>query len=129
VEWLPAQVSCPAIPIILNLNMSSNTAVYIAASGGFLEWAGQLHESQTQGLSNGSLYDLLTSTYSESGTAQVSATAFNITCGYISGLMVETNSHGYSISFPSGPLNFWNPFGPGSHYTINLNCMIDGTSL
>ncbi|KAJ7815874.1 hypothetical protein B0H14DRAFT_3745006, partial [Mycena olivaceomarginata] len=86
-----SMVQTQGIPL-WNGSLHNSTVLYIEAGGGFLKWLGHLDESQTLGLSNGSLYDLLTSTYPGSGTAQVSATAFNITCGYISDLTVETDS-------------------------------------
>ncbi|KAJ7910800.1 hypothetical protein B0H13DRAFT_1876399 [Mycena leptocephala] len=93
-------VKTQGIPL-WNGSEQNSTADFIVAGGGFLKWLGQFQESQTLGLSDGSLYDVLTSTYPGSGTAQVSATAFDITCGYISDVTVETNSGGYNISFPS----------------------------
>ncbi|KAJ6605461.1 hypothetical protein DFH09DRAFT_1067724 [Mycena vulgaris] len=65
---------------------------FMSNNGGFLKWLGHLDQSQTLGLYNGSLYEVLTSPYREA-TAQVSAVDFNITCGY-------TQNHTIIASIP-----------------------------
>jgi hypothetical protein len=48
----------------------------------FVEWMGNLDNSHKLGLFNGSLYEVLDHNTAGIGSAQVSAMAFNITCGY-----------------------------------------------
>ncbi|KAJ7488819.1 hypothetical protein FB451DRAFT_678936 [Mycena latifolia] len=55
----------------------------------FLPWIGNLEESKTLGLFNGSLYEVLSTTNPEYGNTTVSAVGFNITCGYLSGVNTE----------------------------------------
>jgi hypothetical protein len=50
----------------------------------FLPWIGNLNESETLGLFNGTLYDTLESAVLTGTTTQVSAIGFNVSCGYIS---------------------------------------------
>ncbi|KAJ7692693.1 hypothetical protein B0H17DRAFT_1132929 [Mycena rosella] len=61
----------------------NTTLTYVQYVAEFLPWLRNLDDSQTQGLFNGSLYDVSTEIY-PGGTANVSAVGFNITCGYIS---------------------------------------------
>jgi hypothetical protein len=49
----------------------------------FLPWINNLDESQTLGLFNNSLYEVLQDTNLGSGEAPVSAIGFNISCGYL----------------------------------------------
>ncbi|KAF7330599.1 hypothetical protein MSAN_02460100 [Mycena sanguinolenta] len=72
----------------------------------FLPWIGNLQESETLGLFNGSLYDTLESLALEGVPTQVSAAGFNISCGYLLGEnigYVQTD-HFNEFEFP-GP--YW----------------------
>ncbi|KAJ7755428.1 hypothetical protein B0H16DRAFT_715079 [Mycena metata] len=60
----------------------NTTLTYVQYVAEFLPWIGNLDESQTLGLFNGSLYDISTEFY-PGGMANVSAIGFNVTCGYI----------------------------------------------
>jgi hypothetical protein len=75
-------------------------------------------------LSNGSLYDVIAEAYPGSGTAQVSAIGFNISCGYMSGIIVNPSpkrSGLYNITFPLEGL-MWDSWynTPGSPYLTLL---------
>lgn len=59
------------------------------AVGQFLPWIGDLDESKTLGLANGSLYEVLAISTPQDGEAIVSALGFNITCGYVRGVNTE----------------------------------------
>jgi hypothetical protein len=81
----------------------------------FLPWVENLDRSQRLGLSNGSLYDVILQPYPGSQNPDVSATGFNISCGYIPGLAAtgSTFSGGpngnvtyYNISFLAENLNW-----------------------
>jgi hypothetical protein len=48
----------------------------------FLTWIGNWNPSQTPGLFNGTLYDVLQDVTLGTGEAKVMATGFNFTCGY-----------------------------------------------
>lgn len=52
----------------------------------FLEYLHNFDLSQTIGLFNGSLYDMLTDVYPGSGVMNTSATGFEVTCGYLPGV-------------------------------------------
>ncbi|KAJ7892193.1 hypothetical protein B0H13DRAFT_1886842 [Mycena leptocephala] len=62
------------------------TIQYIEDISSFLPYFGNLEQSQTVGLFNGSLYDVLTETYPGNMTAEVEAFGFNITCLRMVGL-------------------------------------------
>ncbi|KAJ7868157.1 hypothetical protein B0H13DRAFT_1897248 [Mycena leptocephala] len=72
-----------------NLTMPSSTIIFLRNNAAFLPWVGNLDEAKKLGLSNGSLYDVMITAYPDSGTAVVSATGFNITCGYIPGIIAN----------------------------------------
>ncbi|KAJ7929724.1 hypothetical protein B0H13DRAFT_1859447 [Mycena leptocephala] len=120
-------VKTQGIPL-WNGSMHNSTAVLIEAGGTFLKWLGHLHESQTLGLSDGSLYDVLTSTYSGSGTAQVSATGFDITCGYIANFTVKATSQFYDIVFrsmtPEGVLSLPKPYHPDGNAIVTAQLQV-----
>ncbi|KAJ7142615.1 hypothetical protein C8R44DRAFT_725953 [Mycena epipterygia] len=65
----------------------------------FLPWIASLSPAQTLGLSNGSLYDILTDVYPGNSTATVSAVGWNITCGYLPGTNVNINITDYGDIF------------------------------
>ncbi|KAJ7895722.1 hypothetical protein B0H13DRAFT_2523798 [Mycena leptocephala] len=85
----------------------NSTLLYMQRGGAFVEWLGCLDESKKLGLYNGSLYDVLTSPYPDSGTGNVSAVGFNITCGSAPDVVIKMVSEHtmedryYNISFPS----------------------------
>ncbi|KAJ7128681.1 hypothetical protein C8R44DRAFT_733006 [Mycena epipterygia] len=62
-------------------DMSPNAGFSTEISASFLPWFRNLDDSQTLGLLNGSLYEVLQDANLGSGEAQVSAVGFNITCG------------------------------------------------
>ncbi|KAF7333130.1 hypothetical protein MVEN_02378500 [Mycena venus] len=106
------------------LNRSNPNATYDFAqrTTGFLEWIHNLDSSETLGLINGSLYNVLNDTTLTAGEAQISATGFNVSCGYLSGLNVT-----YTTDSASQPI--WRvSFQPGivadiygtSYNTINF---------
>jgi hypothetical protein len=74
-------------------------------TSGFVPWIGNLDESQTLGLFNGSIYDVLQDVFPAGKPAQVTAVGYNITCGYLEGVNtdVKTDKEGiatWNISFP-----------------------------
>ncbi|KAJ7826839.1 hypothetical protein B0H13DRAFT_2120458 [Mycena leptocephala] len=69
----------------------------------FLPWTGSLDDFQLLGLYNGSLHEVLQNTTSGRGQASVSATGFNITCGYIhTEILNVLDMHKFNISLVSG---------------------------
>ncbi|KAF8186116.1 hypothetical protein K438DRAFT_1936834 [Mycena galopus ATCC 62051] len=94
VEVFNTTVAVPAttswFPEYANSTVINSTQDYmITFPGRFLQWRGVFDDSQMLGLSNGSLYEVLTNTTSGPGKAQVSALGFNISCGYLSGSLTE----------------------------------------
>jgi hypothetical protein len=69
----------------------SETLSFLSTVGQFLPWIGDLDESKTLGLANGSLYEVLATSTPQDGEAMVSAVGFNVTCGYARG--VNTKLH------------------------------------
>jgi hypothetical protein len=57
--------------------LGSATITFLQNNAAFLPWIGKLN---TLGLSNGTLYEVLTDAQLQNGTATVSAVGFNITC-------------------------------------------------
>ncbi|KAJ7751923.1 hypothetical protein DFH07DRAFT_825880 [Mycena maculata] len=79
------------------------TLAYIENMAQFLPWIGNLDQSQTPGLFNGTLYDVLVEAY-PGQIANVSALGFNITCGYLPAVEVGVSppvDGFYNISFTS----------------------------
>ncbi|KAJ7236533.1 hypothetical protein C8J57DRAFT_1479199 [Mycena rebaudengoi] len=87
-----------------------STYAWLLKTSGFVPWIGNLDESQTLGLFNGSIYDVLQDVFPAGKPAQVTAVGYNITCGYLEGVNtdVKTDKKGiatWNISFPqSGTL-------------------------
>ncbi|KAF7363028.1 hypothetical protein MVEN_00654600 [Mycena venus] len=87
-----------------------NTSVNVEATGAFADialqffpWMGTLEESQKIGLFNGSLYETLADVSPGRGWGPVSATGFNITCGYLPGVnngMTGPGEWNISLTFP-----------------------------
>ncbi|KAJ7819968.1 hypothetical protein B0H13DRAFT_2452399 [Mycena leptocephala] len=83
-------------------NGSSYTTIsYVQDLANFLPWLGNLDQSQTMGLSNGSLHDVLSNVYPGSRTVAVTAIGFNITCGYPSVNKTEWKGDDYNIYLDS----------------------------
>ncbi|KAJ7844156.1 hypothetical protein B0H13DRAFT_2096911, partial [Mycena leptocephala] len=69
----------------------------------FLPWTGSLDDFQLLGLYNGGLHEVLQNTTSGRVQASVSATGFNITCGYIHAEILNVlDMHKFNISLVSG---------------------------
>ncbi|KAJ7838037.1 hypothetical protein B0H13DRAFT_2104281, partial [Mycena leptocephala] len=69
----------------------------------FLPWTGSLDDFQLLGLYNDSLHEVLQNTTSGRGQASVSATGFDITCGYIHAEILNIlDMHKFNISLVSG---------------------------
>ncbi|KAJ6509864.1 hypothetical protein DFH09DRAFT_271536 [Mycena vulgaris] len=82
----------------LNKTASPNaTIAFIQQNLVFLPWLSRLDQSQTLGLLNGTLYDVLDINPSN-GNAQVSATSFNISCGFLRGKNIKYNGDWWNIS-------------------------------
>ncbi|KAJ6472517.1 hypothetical protein C8R45DRAFT_1013222 [Mycena sanguinolenta] len=62
------------------------TMSYLQNNAEFLVYIGALDLSRTVGLFNGTLYDSLTDVYGNSGLVNVSATGFEVKCGYLLGV-------------------------------------------
>ncbi|KAF8193156.1 hypothetical protein K438DRAFT_1829199 [Mycena galopus ATCC 62051] len=90
---------------------NNSTLLALQMSGGFLPWIGTLDEAKKLGLSNASLYDVLEQAYPGSGHTEISAVGFNISCGYMPGVMVKEipktfAEQLYNISFPTASLHW-----------------------
>ncbi|KAF7334800.1 hypothetical protein MSAN_02366600 [Mycena sanguinolenta] len=89
VEVFNTTLAIPAstlgIPEYANGSAINSTRNYMNTFGtNVLPFRGLFDGPQMQGLLNGTLYEVLLNTTSAKGTAQVSATGFNISCGYVS---------------------------------------------
>ncbi|KAF7376809.1 hypothetical protein MSAN_00098300 [Mycena sanguinolenta] len=89
VEVFNTTLAIPAstlgIPEYVNGSAINSTRNYMNTFGtNVLPFRGLFDGPQMQGLLNGTLYEVLLNTTSAKGTAQVSATGFNISCGYVS---------------------------------------------
>ncbi|KAJ7144607.1 hypothetical protein C8R44DRAFT_846317 [Mycena epipterygia] len=83
---IPHTVQTLGVP---DYNISANvngTAQFLDMALGFFPYMSNLNQSQTLGLFNGTLYETLNDLDSGRGNAGVSATAFDITCGYLPGV-------------------------------------------
>ncbi|KAJ7467499.1 hypothetical protein FB451DRAFT_1258708, partial [Mycena latifolia] len=70
----------------------------------FLPWIGNLDSSQTLGLFNGSLYEVLDDGDFGNGEAPVSVLGFNITCGYLPAAINASTIEGLDmVSLDLGP--------------------------
>ncbi|KAJ7080252.1 hypothetical protein C8R44DRAFT_862910 [Mycena epipterygia] len=98
---IPSTAETPSIPQWSEASHNS-TVMFIQNGGAFLPWMGSLGTSKTIGLYNGSLYDVLTSSYPGSRTAHVSAVGFNITCGSVPEVIAKQLGlmNSWNISFP-----------------------------
>jgi hypothetical protein len=74
---------------LLTLNFSSTRAFFNTYPLLVLPWWGMFNGTQTPGLLNNSLYEILENTTLTNGKAQVSAIGFNITCGYLPAVIIE----------------------------------------
>ncbi|KAJ7200829.1 hypothetical protein GGX14DRAFT_659563 [Mycena pura] len=63
----------------------------------FLEWHNIFFESETPGLFNSSIYEVLQEVTSSKGEAPVSIVGFNISCGYLQGVFKGMSEDRYSI--------------------------------
>ncbi|KAJ7190386.1 hypothetical protein GGX14DRAFT_605978 [Mycena pura] len=97
----------------LILYASATRKYMITFPAELLPWRGIFDESQTLGLSNGSLYEVLDATTSGNDKAQVSAIGFNITCGYLSAVIE-------SAEYISGVHN---------EPMVAINLLVDGNSV
>ncbi|KAF7377889.1 hypothetical protein MSAN_00212600 [Mycena sanguinolenta] len=87
VEVFNATVAAPAttlgIPEYANVSVINSTRDYMTTfATNILPFRG-LFENSMLGLLNGTIYEVLTNTTTEKGTAQVSALGLNISCGYV----------------------------------------------
>ncbi|KAJ7875789.1 hypothetical protein B0H13DRAFT_1893953 [Mycena leptocephala] len=78
------QVTTPALVSVKLFSYSMNTT-----NGAYFPWIKQLDRSMALGLSNGSLYGVMETAYAGGGSALVSAVGFNISRGYIPGVVVK----------------------------------------
>ncbi|KAJ7901395.1 hypothetical protein B0H13DRAFT_1883072 [Mycena leptocephala] len=110
-----SNVTTQSMPQWNDSSPHNSTIASIQNDAPFLQWLGNFDESKTLGLSNGSLYDVLTEAFPGAGTAQISALGFNITCGYIPGVTaklvfkmsgINIYWQEYNISFPTEHLNW-----------------------
>ncbi|KAJ6474834.1 hypothetical protein C8R45DRAFT_1010680 [Mycena sanguinolenta] len=134
---IPTKVSTQSIPQWSDGSHNS-TLAYLATNGPLLPWMDGLDESKKLGLSNGSLYDVLEQAYPGSGPTQISAVAFNITCGYIPNVTAtyippptgdtETSLYSYNISSQGGGLS-WPGFSPpGPELILPANNVLQDSS-
>ncbi|KAJ7610615.1 hypothetical protein DFH06DRAFT_1485488 [Mycena polygramma] len=106
-QTFPGIVSTQGFPL-WNSSNTDASSVFPPDLGDFLPWMGTLVEqSKTLGLYNGSLYDVLNSSSSATTPATVSATGFNVTCGYLTNVSIvpsdlTQSSLAWNITLPDG---------------------------
>ncbi|KAF8186112.1 hypothetical protein K438DRAFT_1836054 [Mycena galopus ATCC 62051] len=113
------------IPDYANSTMITATQNYLNTfTASFLPWRGVFDDSQILGLSEGSLYEVLTNATSGPGQAQISALGFNISCGYLSGNLSGSGTEDleFEIGGNSVPVTF--RFG-GDDLVPNVVSVID----
>ncbi|KAJ7303723.1 hypothetical protein DFH08DRAFT_825656 [Mycena albidolilacea] len=81
-QWLPQTNASNPLSVIVSMQNSLH----------FLPWIGNIKDSQTIGLSNGTLYEEIQDFYA--GEARVSAIGFNISCGYLKGSNTKSFRNG-----------------------------------
>ncbi|KAJ7203832.1 hypothetical protein GGX14DRAFT_569876 [Mycena pura] len=79
---VPTVVETQGLPV-WNTSDANTSALVLENLEDFLLWMNLLDESQTVGLFNGSLYDVLAQSNPADTAPQVSATGFDVTCGYL----------------------------------------------
>ncbi|KAJ7924526.1 hypothetical protein B0H13DRAFT_1863927 [Mycena leptocephala] len=96
----PSTATIQSIP---QWNETRNEAItaYLDNMAAFLPWMQNLDESQTPSLIDQTLYDTLAEISRDIGMVNISATGFNITCGYLEATSIEIQYDGnfYNISF------------------------------
>ncbi|KAJ7610620.1 hypothetical protein DFH06DRAFT_171956 [Mycena polygramma] len=106
---VPAVVPTQGFPL-WNGSDTNASSVFPSDLGDFLQWMSSLvNQSKTVGLFNGSLYDILAFSSSATTYASVSATGFNVTCGYLNNVSFAPSAKGsledglpWNITLPSG---------------------------
>ncbi|KAJ7452647.1 hypothetical protein FB451DRAFT_1145259 [Mycena latifolia] len=89
---------------VLEFNSSASwesKGLFVDIAVMFLPWIGEFDSSQTLGLFNGTLYNTLQDLGPGRGEPTISATGFNISCGYLPGVNVETKSGIWNIALGS----------------------------
>ncbi|KAF8152683.1 hypothetical protein K438DRAFT_1987837 [Mycena galopus ATCC 62051] len=104
VEPFNTTVAVPAItssfPEFANSTAINSTRNYMNSfPSSFLPWHGIFDDSQLLGLSNGSLYEVLETTTSDPGNAQISALGFNVSCGEVNFTWYEDASTNPQLVF------------------------------
>ncbi|KAJ6481908.1 hypothetical protein C8R45DRAFT_1076052 [Mycena sanguinolenta] len=108
------------------------TLAFFQNTGSFLPWIDNLDQDKKLGLANESLYDVLEQTIiGSSGPTEISATGFNITCGYIPDVIMEEfwpgmDSDLYNVIFPAENLSWLGWGNAPDPNTILLATNIDG---
>ncbi|KAF7341200.1 hypothetical protein MVEN_01855200 [Mycena venus] len=105
---IPVPVSTRWLPKFNATNPSATRDFMTVFPAQFLPWIGNLDSSQTVGLFNGSLYEVLDDGDLENGNAAVSAMGFNITCGYFPAAINAS----YSSDIGNQVFLDLGPFGP-----------------
>ncbi|KAF7348043.1 hypothetical protein MSAN_01756700 [Mycena sanguinolenta] len=98
---LKAEFDTQRFPEWSNMTNKNATLTLLTKGAAFLPWVTNLGPALTLGLSNGSLYEVLESASLGGGSADISAVGFNVTCGYIPGLVAKDLGGAYNISSPS----------------------------
>ncbi|KAF7375766.1 hypothetical protein MSAN_00466200 [Mycena sanguinolenta] len=93
---VPSQVAIEGLPQLPDSDHET-TISYLQNDAEFMGYLSTLDISQTIGLFNGTLYDTLTDVYPGSSLINVSAMGFEVTCGYLPGV-VALEGHN-NISF------------------------------
>ncbi|KAJ7019086.1 hypothetical protein C8F04DRAFT_353328 [Mycena alexandri] len=112
----------------------NSTLLFFQNTGVILPWITQLNGLIRLGLSNGSLYDVMTDAYPGSVTAQVPAIGFDITCGYLTGVIakpIDPNASWteYNVSFPTEQLEWHSWSTPGSNTIVIANQLSSGIDI
>ncbi|KAJ7347819.1 hypothetical protein DFH08DRAFT_808594 [Mycena albidolilacea] len=82
-------VSTQGLPELNPSASMNDTMPVVIKDLDFLPWIGNLQESETLGLFNGSLHDTLESLAPQGMPTQVPAAGFNISCGYLLGENIQ----------------------------------------
>ncbi|KAJ6452069.1 hypothetical protein C8R45DRAFT_1083520 [Mycena sanguinolenta] len=117
----------PQWPDSDNETLCRATLWYLQNDAQFLEYISTLDLPQTVGLFNGTLYDTLTGVYTNGGLIDVSATGFEVTCGYLPGVaMSDAAAKLVNVSF--GQLGWTQVVVPGPD-VVTLRAMYPDSGL
>ncbi|KAF8214817.1 hypothetical protein K438DRAFT_2138348 [Mycena galopus ATCC 62051] len=103
-----ADVRSQGVPLWNGSDTGNVSSPFLQDVGNFFPWIHTLLEqNETIGLFNGSLYDVLAGPVSATAPANISASGFNVTCGYIPNINITASnvvnaSLAWNITLPNG---------------------------